>query len=183
MISELFSDMCVPLADDDDDDDDGGGEAAERAGAEPRVGHAAPCTRHTCTYALHVHAGAEALLASLRRHRVVCTEPPPPPPLRAGSAVLAVLEEDGEWHGATVEKVVPAPSGEGPPVVVVRFNEWAKVQETKRTQVVALTEVADDEGATERDGCCELCGRQMKLTFHHLVPKETHGRYPGKVKA
>ena len=175
--------MCVPLADDDDDDDDGGGEAAERAGAEPRVGHAAPCTRHICAYALHVHAGAEALLASLRRHRVVCTEPPPPPPLRAGSAVLAVLEEDGEWHGATVEKVVPAPSGEGPPVVVVRFNEWAKVQETKRTQVVALTEVADDEGATERDGCCELCGREMKLTFHHLVPKETHGRYPGKVKA
>ena len=42
-----------------------------------------------------MHAGAEALLASLRRHGVVCTEPPPPPPLRAESAVLAVLEEDG----------------------------------------------------------------------------------------
>ena len=38
-------------------------------------------------------------------------------------------------------KVVPAPSGEGPPVVVVRFSEWPKEQETKRTQVVALTEV------------------------------------------
>ena len=44
-----------------------------------------------------VHAGAEALLASLRRHGVVCTEPPPPPPLRPASAVLAVLEEDGRF--------------------------------------------------------------------------------------
>ena len=33
LISELFSDMCVPLADDDDGDGDGGGEGAERAGA------------------------------------------------------------------------------------------------------------------------------------------------------
>ena len=50
---------------------------------------------HTCVFTCRVHAGAEALLASLRRHGVVCTEPPPPPPLRAASAVLAVLEEDG----------------------------------------------------------------------------------------
>ena len=35
LIAELFSDMCVPLADDDDGDGegDGGGEGAERAGA------------------------------------------------------------------------------------------------------------------------------------------------------
>ena len=26
-------------------------------------------------------------------------------------------------------------------------------------QVVPLTEVADDEGAASRDGCCELCER------------------------
>ena len=38
------------------------------------------------------------------------------------------------FTGATVEKVVPAPSGEGPPVVFVRFDEWPKLQETKRTQ-------------------------------------------------
>ena len=79
-------------------------------------------------------------------------------------------------------KVVPAPSGEGPPVVVVRFSEWPKVQETRRTQVVALTEVPDDEGATESEGCCELCGRQMQLTFHHLMPKETHARCPSKLE-
>ena len=79
-------------------------------------------------------------------------------------------------------KVVPAPSGEGPPVVVVRFSEWAKVQETKRTQVVALTEVPDDEGAAESEGRCELCGRQMQLTFHHLLPKETHARCPSTLE-
>ena len=102
LIVELFGDMGVALAGDDAD----GSEDAERE-------------------------GATELLAALRRHKVVCTEPPPPPPLKPGVAVLAVLEEDGEWHNATVEKVVLAPSGEGPPQIVVKFDEWPKVQETQ----------------------------------------------------
>ena len=24
--------------------------------------------------------------------------------------------------------------------------------------------------------CCELCGRDKPLTFHHLIPKAVHGR-------
>jgi hypothetical protein len=24
--------------------------------------------------------------------------------------------------------------------------------------------------------CCELCGRDQPLTFHHLIPKAVHGR-------
>jgi hypothetical protein len=24
--------------------------------------------------------------------------------------------------------------------------------------------------------CCELCGREKPLTFHHLIPKAVHGR-------
>ena len=27
---------------------------------------------------------------------------------------------------------------------------------------------------------CELCYREMPLTFHHLIPKEVHARYVGK---
>ena len=27
------------------------------------------------------------------------------------------------------------------------------------------------------DGSCEMCERFVKRTFHHLIPKETHGRY------
>ena len=72
----------------------------------------------------------------------------------------------------------PEPPASGRPKSDVGFT--FSQQETKRTRVVALSEVPDDEGAAERDGCCELCGRQLKLTFHHLVPKETHGRYLGK---
>lgn len=43
-----------------------------------------------------------------------------------------------------------------------------------------MLEVPDDEGADQCDGECELCGRQLQLTFHHLVPKMTHPRYLGK---
>lgn len=137
-------------------------------------------------------SGAEELLSALRRHKVVCNEPPPPPALKQGDAVLAVLEEDGEWHEATVEAIRLPPSGRGalaagihseapaersshahagsgPPLVAVRFVEWAKQQETARAKVVALVEVAPDEGATQSEGECELCGRCMKLSFHHLV--------------
>ena len=65
--------------------------------------------------------------------------------------------------------------------MVVRFVEWAKVQDTARAAVVSLAAVADDEDASEgREGDCELCGRCLELTFHHLIPKETHGRYQGK---
>ena len=32
---------------------------------------------------------------------------------------------------AYMEKVVLAPSGEGPPQIVVKFDEWPKVQETQ----------------------------------------------------
>ena len=30
------------------------------------------------------------------------------------------------------------------------------------------------------EGTCELCERRMPLTFHHLVPKATHGKYVGR---
>jgi hypothetical protein len=120
--------------------------------------------------------GAEALVGCMKRHRVLCAEPPPPPPLAVGDAVLAVLDEDGDWHDATfVEKLTTA----GAPRVVVRFTEWGKLQETTRGSVVPCTEIADDEDAEESEGVCELCGRCLKLTFHHLIPKQTHGRYLG----
>ena len=117
--------------------------------------------------------GAEAFLGCLKRHRVLCAEPPRPPPLVAGDAVLAVLNEDGEWHEAIfVEKRA---TGGSAARVVVRFTEWGHLQET--TRVCACVEVADDDGSEETEGMCELCGRTLKLTFHHLIPKQTHSRY------
>merc|ERR1712014_29706 len=56
-----------------------------------------------------------------------------------------------------------------------------KRQQTRREDVVALEAVADDDGAESKVGCCELCGREeLTLTFHHLIPKEVHGRFLGK---
>ena len=118
--------------------------------------------------------GAVELVGCLKRHKVLCAEPPPPPPLQIGDAVVAVLEEDGEWHEAVVVQKLPN-GGDRPPRVAVRFIEWPKVQETARTAVISLAEVPDDDddggsGDISRadEGACELCGRCMKLTFHHV---------------
>jgi ferredoxin len=124
--------------------------------------------------------GAVAFLGCLKRHGVLTAEPPQLPPLTAGAAVLAVLDEDGMWHDAVVLETKSGGAG-GPPRVLVRFVEWSKVQEMARVDVVSLAAVIDDDDANEaRDGDCELCGRCLELTFHHLIPKETHARYLGK---
>ena len=36
------------------------------------------------------------------------------------------------------------------------------------------TELDNEE---EEDGCCKICDRDMRLTRHHLIPRETHKRY------
>ena len=99
--------------------------------------------------------------------------------MTVGAPVIAVLEEDGEWHEAVVVETKQASGKTGPPRVVVKFVEWPKVQENPRTQVVDLRDVDDDEDVEEAatEGECELCGRGLKLTFHHLIPKQTHSRY------
>jgi len=155
LIVELANDLGLDLADEDARDGDNAGEGGEAAAQR---------------------TGAAALVSCLKRHRVLCAEPPPPPPLAIGDAVLAVLEEDGDWHEAVF---VDTKATAGAPRLIVRFTEWGKVQETARTAVVPCVDVADDEGSDETEGACELCGRCLKLTFHHLIPKQTHGRYLG----
>lgn len=155
LLTELFEDAGVPLA-----------AAAEAGDDAANVEH---------------NAGAADLLAALRKAKVLRCEPPPPPPLEVGSPVLAVLEEDGEWHEACVEKVTKV-DGE-PPRVTVRFTQWSgKLQEEMaRSRVIQLVEVADDEDAESvGEGECALCERSLPLTFHHLLPKQTHHRYLGR---
>lgn len=97
-------------------------------------------------------------------------------PLRAGSAVLAVLAEDGAWHEAVVKAVL----SEGERYEVI-FREFAKPQEVPAAEVVGVDDVvSDDDDDDHGRGACSLCGRIMPLTFHHLIPRETHGRYLGK---
>lgn len=41
-----------------------------------------------------------------------------------------------------------------------------------------LDAVEDDEDAGElKEGKCVMCERQTKLTWHHLIPKQTHSTY------
>lgn len=155
LITEVVSDLGLSLA----DEECAGEEGEDEKDAE--------------------RMGAVAFLGCLKRHGVLTAEPPQLPPLTAGAAVLAVLDEDGMWHDAVVE--TKSGGAGGPPRVLVRFVEWSKVQEMARVDVVSLAAVIDDDDANEaRDGDCELCGRCLELTFHHLIPKETHARYLGK---
>lgn len=53
--------------------------------------------------------------------------------------------------------------------------------EDMATKIEFLTappiEEADEETELADDGTCRLCEREVRRTFHHLVPKETHNRY------
>lgn len=51
------------------------------------------------------------------------------------------------------------------------------------------TEDTEEEvNVPDDDGTCELCERDVRRTFHHLIPKETHSKYlkkktlPGNIK-
>jgi len=86
-----------------------------------------------------------------------------------------VLQEDGEWHEATVEEV----SATLPRMLVVRFRQWPKLQSTPATEVIAVSASVDDAQEEVQHGACELCKCKRRLTFHHLIPKETHHRFVG----
>ncbi|CAE7569757.1 yisB [Symbiodinium sp. CCMP2456] len=89
-----------------------------------------------------------------------------------GDPVWAFLPEDQEWHPAVVDDILP--SGR----LKLIFIEYGKPQEANQEEVRALTEVADEGDAGE--GECEMCERDLKLTFHHLIPKDKHPTYLGK---
>ena len=129
---------------------------------------------------------AGSVVHALCKCGALVNTPPPLPPPRIGDPVLAVLEEDGEWHAAMIESE-PVAQGSGPPLLVVRFLEWPKVQTTKRANVVPLAAAIGDDGDDDDDddgeggeGECVMCARRLKLTFHHLVPKATHSKYVGR---
>jgi hypothetical protein len=164
IVSEILEDAGRPLeaADEIDDEGDEG---------EPRSADV-------------VHA--------LRRAGALIARAPPLPAPCEGDPVLAVLKEDGEWHAAVVaEAAASEGDGEGEDgrggSLVVRFLQWGHLQRCERKSVVLLATVIDDDtddtddaGQGRNTGECELCERALPLTFHHLVPKQTHSKYLGR---
>jgi len=90
-----------------------------------------------------------------------------------GDLVLAVLKEDDEWHEAWVQEQID----DG--VYRLIFLEYGKPQETALAQIRLLASVVDDgvDDGELLEGTCELCSRQQQLTFHHLIPRETHSTW------
>ena len=147
--------------------------------------------------------GAPDVVVDLRKRGVLVPLPPPLPPPREGDPALAILEEDGEWHACTIAALDEAHApivGDsiGRPddsnrrsTILVRFLQWPKLQPTKRSDVILLAALGDagDDDADTADceapslgrrydaGSCELCTRDIPLTFHHLIPKSVHGKY------
>ena len=104
-----------------------------------------------------------------------------PGKFRAGDAVVALLAADQAYHDATVERSVE-PSER---TVRVRFLEFGHTEACAIENVVhkdaIVPDDVDDDFADEGSkfsmtGPCEMCGLPLRLTFHHLIPKETHGK-------
>jgi hypothetical protein len=96
--------------------------------------------------------------------------------IEVGDMVYALLDEDKDWHDAIVQEAL----GDG--CLRVIFLEYGKPQETHLVDVRAMDTVVTDESSEGelREGECELCHRQRLLTFHHLIPKDTHPTYLNK---
>jgi hypothetical protein len=122
------------------------------------------------------------LIGSMRRAGVIADVPEPREPLAVGSRVLALLAEDGEWHDAIVNAPLARHDDTRGAVYRVTFVEFGKPQDVSEDELVALDDVVadDDDGCALGEGECEICTRVSQLTFHHLIPRDTHARYVGQ---
>eukprot|EP00927_Polykrikos_kofoidii_P050476 TRINITY_DN44392_c0_g1_i1.p1 TRINITY_DN44392_c0_g1~~TRINITY_DN44392_c0_g1_i1.p1 ORF type:complete len:438 (+),score=90.84 TRINITY_DN44392_c0_g1_i1:25-1314(+) len=93
--------------------------------------------------------------------------------LEVGDQVLVVLPEDGEWHPAVITEVIQ-------PLIRVTFLEYGKPHAVASSDVRGIADVVDDDAGELEEGSCEMCKRLTFLTFHHLIPKDTHRKYVGK---
>ena len=57
------------------------------------------------------------------------------------------------------------------------FTTWMRGIRESEAKTIDDSEDEVDEEEFEDDGGCEMCGREMPLTRHHLRPKRVHGRY------
>lgn len=113
------------------------------------------------------------VIADLSSKGVLMT---PKPQIEVGAMVLALLAEDDDWHEAIVDEDL----GNGTFRII--FLEYGKPQDTLAANIRRQDAIVDDEGTEDarKEGDCEMCGRRLWLTFHHLIPKDTHPTYMNK---
>lgn len=98
---------------------------------------------------------------------------PTAPKLMVGDLVMAVLSEDHEWHPAMVCETVTED------VFKIIFSEYGKPQDVAGADLRKMDEIVDDEETDGqlKEGECDMCKQRKLLTFHHLIPKDTHPTY------
>jgi hypothetical protein len=88
-----------------------------------------------------------------------------------GDHVLALMKVDQEWHPAKVEKIITNDDGD-------KIEYFVRFEQFGNPQLVQEEELAIDQQwlliNEEDDSACKVCHRVLNLTFHHLIPKETH---------
>ncbi|KAF0689510.1 Aste57867_19067 [Aphanomyces stellatus] len=89
-----------------------------------------------------------------------------------GMPCMALLPQDDEWHEAEIVSV----EGLKKRKVDVRFVEFDLTLAIAVENVVRMEDVADDAAASVNDGC-EMCERPVRLTEHHLIPRQMHAKY------
>ena len=86
------------------------------------------------------------------------------------------LDQDVELEEASKAARVILTEGL-PHLSEVRLDEAIDLLETKTKKILEARDQEEDDGeldkleTTERDGLCQLCGANQRITIHHMVPK------------
>jgi hypothetical protein len=89
---------------------------------------------------------------------------------------LACAEESGatdslESFKTFVEDMIP-----GDVLDLLNDEANATLEDIWQGRYAPDPAVDEGDGADASDGCCEMCEREMRLTKHHLIPREMHER-------
>lgn len=84
--------------------------------------------------------------------------------------VIAILDVDGDWHPAKIVSYDLRTK-----IAVVQFTEYPSlIVERSEGKYHPDPAYIDESNSTES---CYFCKREMKLSRHHLYPKEMHLKY------
>nr|CCA21961.1 conserved hypothetical protein [Albugo laibachii Nc14] len=87
----------------------------------------------------------------------------------------AVLEEDQEWHQASIIEHDDSMGMDSVRIKVI-FDEYGKKQWVEKSQIVLEHDFATSDDWLQ-GRLCAMCDRPMNLSKHHLIPRVMHTKY------